>query len=864
MRRLLLTLPALLVLSLLLPSTSFGLDEIRHTIRFEPSQVTMEYTDGFDIAAVEDCPFQRIPGEPLVPVRTVQFALPAGAEAVELELLSIDQVELETNVHLYPAQPPVHLSSQELPAFTPPDPAVYGSAAPYPAVAARLVGTGNLGGYAVAAIEVYPLQYRPDERRLFLNRSVEVALRFETAGTAPAIAARSELAERAVSERVASLVINPERVPEAVALESPGKRQETVDYAIITATGLMDDFQPLADWKTKKGVRAEVFDVDWIYANYTGVDSVEQVRNFIKDYQANHGLVYVLLGGGVFKVPARTAWDDLGYDGIKADLYFSDVDGNWNADNDAFWGEHPADNVDMYGDVYVGRAVVSNGTGASNFVNNILTYEGASTGNPLPTDFQEDMFFMAEVLWSNPYSDGGVMKDMIDDESVPSTFDPITKLYQDDGNLNYASAMAAMNAGPGITNHAGHCNVDVMSIGPSALYNDDMDALVNGDRQGILYTGGCWPAAIDMGCIAKHYVNNPDGGGVAFIGNSRYGWGCPGAPGLCASDLYDRQFFQSLFVRDFVNLGITHADHKDHYVPSAKSDAYMRYCLYELNVVGDPEMPIWTENPGAFSVAHPATAPAGSSSFAVTVSEAKAPVEDARVCLWKGTEVYEVDWTDGGGQAVFTIDPATAGAMSVTVTKHNFLPYEGEAQIEGSGPDPDLSTIAAKDSLTLAPDGSADSSLAVTVTVRDGSGDPMAGIAAGDVVLYAATTPSGPTAAMTLCVSGGETATLYSTAPTNASGEAFFTLDEVGGCGTITFTAEVEGVAISGGDASLVRSPDFTGDGLVNFWDTFEYIPMLQATVGECGNLNWSEDGIVDFWDTFAYLPFLSSVAACP
>ena len=140
----------------------------------------------------------------------------------------------------------------------------------------------------------------------------------------------------------------------------------------------------------------------------------------------------------------------------------------------------------------------------------------------------------------------------------------------------------------------------------------------------------------------------------------------------------------------------------------------------------------------------------------------------------------------------------------------------------------------------------------------------MAGIAAGDVVLYAATTPSGPTTAMMLCAGGGETATLYSTAPTNASGEAFFTLDEVGGCGTITFTAEAEGVAITTGDASLVRSPDFTGDGLVNFWDTFELIPMLSATTGDCGNLDWSEDGTVNFWDTTVYLPFLATAAACP
>lgn len=317
-------------------------------------------------------------------------------------------------------------------------------------------------------------------------------------------------------------------------------------------------------------------------------------------------------------------------------------------------------------------------------MNKILTYEGAEAGDPLPTDFQEDMLFLAEVLWgppTYPYTDGGVTKDMIDADDVPPRFDPITKLYEDDGNLDRSSAMNAMNAGQGITNHCGHANIMILSIGPDALYNSDMDALTNGVRQGIFYTGGCYPAAFETECIANHYVNNTDGGGVAFVGNSRYGWGCPGYPGECVSDLYDRRFFWALFTSDLYNLGITHAGHKDYYVPSCQSDAYMRYGLYELNLLGDPEMPVWTRTPSTLLVTHPPTLPPEPSDFMVTVSSAKGPVEDARVCLMKGSEVYEVDFTDSGGEVTFHPSPQTGGAMSVTVCKHDYLPYEGEALV---------------------------------------------------------------------------------------------------------------------------------------------------------------------------------------
>ena len=65
----------------------------------------------------------------------------------------------------------------------------------------------------------------------------------------------------------------------------------------------------------------------------------------------------------------------------------------------------------------------------------------------------------------------------------------------------------------------GYVNHDLL------LYTDDMDALTNGEKQTILYSMGCDPAAFDVtNCIAEHFVRNSNGGGIAFIGNSRYGW----------------------------------------------------------------------------------------------------------------------------------------------------------------------------------------------------------------------------------------------------------------------------------------------------------------------------------------------------
>ena len=859
---------ALLVLVMLgLVTSAFAGTSLTRNVTFDPSMLEFESREGYNVVHVDGCRFDLKAGLPMLPVQTIRFAIPAGMRTVGVEVRSLEQIDLGNDFNIFPAQLPIRISDTEVHEFIEPDPAVYGSSSPYPADKAVPTGDGKMSGYSIAAVHVYPLEYIPASHQLLLNTEMELVLTLEESGVPEkVITGRSEFAERAMADRVRNLVVNPEDVILDFGRIADQDRSDPVEYAIITGSSYVDEFQPLADWKTLKGVNTEIFTTTWIYSTYSGDDNQEEIRNFIIDYEANHGLVYVLLGGDVNVVPARIAWDDLGYHGIRADLYYSDTDGDWNADGDSRYGEHPADNVDMYGDIYVGRAPVNTSGEVTNFVNQLLTYEGASAGDPLPTDYQEDMLFLAEVLWGPPdypYSDGGILKDMIDNDDVPARFDPITKLYQDDGNLNYSTAMAALNAGQGITNHAGHCNYNVMSIGPDALYNSDMDAMTNGDRQGIFYSMGCYTVAFDYDNIAEHYVNNTNGGGVAFVGNSRYGWACPGYIGECVSDLYDRAFFHSLFGVDLYNLGITHADHKDYYVSAAKSDDYMRYALYELNALGDPEMPIWTMTPEAIAVSHPSTLPVGSSSFLVSVNTAKAPVGGAMVCLMKGTEVYEVGLTNASGNVTLTPDPATEGTMYVTVTGHNYLPYEESASVEAAGPDPNLSTIEVNDDLFLNPDGSGDSTMTIVVTAKNGSGDPIPDIPAGEVIVDLAGTSSLGESFL-FCESGSDLLQLVSTVPTDAGGQVTFTVTNVSGCGSVDVTAAVQGVALIGSDVANVRSSDITGDGVVNYFDTYYYIPMLNAATGDCGNFNGSVDGVVNFLDTVKYLPALANSITCP
>jgi len=663
-------------------------------LNFPESDLSFEKLEGFDKVSLQGCRLQGNPGDPLLPARYVQIAIPQDREVGSIQVLSVKSVRLSGNYHLFPAQKPRPL--MDIPwgnrdyELTPPNSDTYGLASEFPGKVVEILNHGFLAGQHVVGMVIYPLQYVPSTGELILYSRIEFTLSFAPARTQPLpVSVRTEKQATLYERMVKSFVLNPQDVNFE---RSGGSKQGTVEYLIITDTGYVSTFQPLADWKTRKGVPAEIVTKQWIYSHYSGDDQQEQIRNCIADFYQNRGTIWVLLGGDTGILPHRLTWvfeSGVGYypweDDIPSDLYFSDLDGNWDADGDNVYGEFE-DDVDLYPDVFVGRAPVSSLTQAQTFVNKTLAYES----NP-PTDYQTKMLLAAEYLW--PSTDAAVLKNYIYNNYVSPLFPDVSKLYESLGNLNKTSFRDALNSGQMITNHCGHGNYNVFSIGPSAWYNSDMDALTNGSRQGIFYTYGCITAAIDFDCIGEHFVNNPDGGGIAYFGNTRYGWG-DYDPLLGPGAEFDKEFFRQLFDFYSYHAGKTLADSKIPFIPSAQSPygdgPYNRWTMLELVLLGDPEMPIYTEPLQVLTVAYPETIPLGYQTVDVYVEKEGSPVVGALVCLRKEGEVYDYGLTSADGWISFTIEPLTPGVISVTATCQNALPHQGEITIASAGPYPPL------------------------------------------------------------------------------------------------------------------------------------------------------------------------------
>ncbi len=595
------------------------------------------------------------PGAPELPSFPLYIYLPKGARVLRVDTVSTVKSELRLPSPLKPYQPPQILSSPQPSKFIPPNPEIYNSLTPYPERIIEFIGQGNFRDSVVAEIIIHPIQYIPQTQRVIFYSKIDLRIEY--------------------------------KMGEPSVITPPA--ENGFEYLIITPTSFDTVFQRLAEWKTKKGIRAVVRRINDIVRFSKGRDTQEKIRNYLKVAYKDSGLKWLLLGGDVQFIPTRYAFAMACSSGIQTprnedwlpcDLYYSDLDGTWDANNNGIYGE-VEDSVDLYPEIWVGRASVENILEAQTFVNKTLQYEK----NP-PLDYQNRLLFLAEILWTHPYTDAGKAKDMIDEKYIPEEIEPV-KLYESKGNESSASVISAMNEGYAIINHDGHGWVNYMGTGEEGLLSEDIDSLTNSPRNSIIFSIGCWTNAFDFNdCIGEEFLKNPRGGGVAYIGNGSYGWGSPGNPGYGYSDRFDAEFYKKIYKDSIFEIGKALGMDKAHFIAFSRDRNVYRWHQYQLNLLGDPELNVWTDIPKNLQVLYPPSVPENGGTIRVIVKDGDRPLKGARVCLWKSTELYLRRNTSNNGEVVFSLPHLSGGKLQLTVTAHNFLPFEGEIEVTTEGP----------------------------------------------------------------------------------------------------------------------------------------------------------------------------------
>lgn len=670
-----------LIFSLLVALTFSSIaGKVEKTYHF--ANPAVRHADGYQVFTLDNTMPTAQYGQPVMPYKQVNLMLPPGEAAVSIEIVFSGEVIMPGEFKLYPQQEVRPVSSGGSGTFLK-DNDVYSSNAVFPSDPKGKLMTSFLNGRSFALTSFTPAQYNPVTGKLSYFTSAKVIVR-----TSPDLKAKAALDNLVVTNRQASKLADNSEMDQAYKSR---QKATTGNYEllIITTTAFKNSFAGMQAGYQKEGITSLVVTRDSIITTMAGQDTPEKIRNFIIQEYQTHGVQYVLLGGDIELIPHRgfycTVVSGGGYSdqNIPADLYYSALDGNWNNDGDAYWGEPGED--DLLPDIAVARMPFSLGTELDRMLNKSFKYQF----EPIAGEFR-NILMAGENLYYNPDTWGSDYLELLKGErsdngyttiGIPTDY-PFDHMYDETNYWTGQDLMNHLNQGRPMLNHVGHANETyVMKLSNSDITNANFNGL-NGINHNftIVYTHGCLCGAFDYNdCIAEKMVTI-DNFAAAFVGNSRYGWFNEGQTEGPSAHLH-REYMDALYTDSLNRIGRAHMESKIATAswvtaPGQWEPGALRWCFYDCNVLGDPAFAVFTDNPISISTTYPATVLIGTPSMEVNISSGGNPAAGLTCVAMKDGIVIGKSVTDATGQAIINFDVMVqdAGDAQLIVSGYNCKP----------------------------------------------------------------------------------------------------------------------------------------------------------------------------------------------
>ncbi len=507
---------------------------------------------------------------------------------------------------------------------------------------------------------------------------------------------------------------------------------ESVDYLIITTENFKPYLEPLARWKTQKGLVAKIELIDDIRQHYSGSNRAEKIKNCIIDYYNNYCTQWILLAGDVHDVPSQDiiALDNFPIDGntVSCDSYYTDLDNDWDLNNDGKWG-YWGDEFDFEPEVYVGRLPADNEVQMKLLVQRIIAYEKSPTIGP----WMSHALFASSILyfdqdWNN---DSVVDFGECDDNRVNNFIKTIlpdnwtsTVLaqtegvkgtsYYNDSCLNYNTLKNNIDEGCSIGTIFAHGSPTGMAIDKWLVdYDGDllfdyinspfeggtpfdvmqrdtlfhtsyMDFEPEDNKMGIFYFGSCSTGTFDhpTECLAERFLKKA---AIGVIAGSQVVWG--------EDQWYERdhggwfieglgfRFYEQLFQYNQPGkaLALAKADYVSDRINSSEPKEYPEWgnkTLKQYNLLGDPEVPIWLSIPKQLNISIIQPSNNDGNLFTVLVTADGVPVQNATITYTKENDLIWKGITNENGTIDIPLSKAELNGKILTVSKIGYLPYQ--------------------------------------------------------------------------------------------------------------------------------------------------------------------------------------------
>ncbi len=584
-------------------------EEYSHIYQFEaPNIITL--SNGRQILKMKGTHQKDdVVGAPVLPVKTSKIFIPADEKIVSTGITYGTLKSIEGSYIIQHVSMPQPATEKEYDTIEKPASDIYETNALYPSVIYKGRKPQFLNGVKIALVDLMPVLYNPVEGQLKYYEELEVKIITEKENRPDRVMPyRDSLKDR---EKILNIIDNKDdflRLYQASesdttvkflsASQEPSAAAGTRQYVVITTAGLSPAFETLTAYRASSeggGYTTYIEYIDEIAAIYTGIDLAEKMRNFIIDMYTHYGTQYVVLGGDCDGppenqvIPTRGCYAQVsGYTDtyIPSDLYFGCLDGSWNSDGDALWGEINdginGGDIDWFSEVYVGRIPADNYTEAMNHINKIIAFETHSSPTKILLTGEE----LESLTW------GGDRMDWLYSfmGSIPNT-----TLYDRNWEDNYwpkSQLLTYINSNQySFINYSGHSTI----FSDIKLNNNDIHTMTN-NKYFFVYSQGCYAGSMDglnldntyksTDCFGEAITNgNSDGGAFAYIGNSRYSWYYPGGYIKGASNLAHKEFVEAITSGNITKIGV--ANQKSKTDLPLDSQLY-RWIAFETNLIGCP------------------------------------------------------------------------------------------------------------------------------------------------------------------------------------------------------------------------------------------------------------------------------------
>ena len=516
-------------------------------------------------------------GNPSLQGISYTFLLPQGSSIIDVTVDVHSQVTLDGTFDITP----VNYLILSRPFASADRSSVYFSETPFPSTPVEQTASGNRTGFRLGSFTLVPFSYSPLSGELSVITSATVTVECSPDPEVLDIALTPRQINTAASG-LEGIVDNPSRIAEYAPAVRAATDGDPVWVAIGAGT-FETILQPLVDHRNQYTGDSEYVTVEWIEANYTGYDTQEKIRNYLKDQFYNHSLVYALMVGD-YGVTTRISYLSTTTETLQnvVDHYYIDLDGTWDYDGDHLYGE-ANDGLNYYSDLYIGRFSSNSTSHLTVMVDKTLFY----STTPPAGSWQKTALLIGAGLWPPTYWGSFVCEAI--DAFIPSDW-TVEKLYETSaGHPN--NQIELINAGCSYVSPQGHGwygGITWDNPATDIIAISNYDELTNIDRLPIFHSIACMSGELTRsGCLAERLMFFDEGGAVAVMFNSDYGWGTP--PTMGPSEWLEVYFAEQLFDNQVYEIGVAQAFAKDA-LQAMTGVPLTGWVIQANNLLGDPAL----------------------------------------------------------------------------------------------------------------------------------------------------------------------------------------------------------------------------------------------------------------------------------